>query len=72
MDRIEEILNTLNSYEMETEPAQHNIWMEVIEILPEYDGVATDAVVLGRNDQFLLRDGTLIRWDYMREAWVAE
>lgn len=70
MNRIEEILHTLNTYEMETEPAQMNIWSEVIRLLPEYDDGATDVIDEGTGDTFMLKDGTVIQWDYMREAWV--
>lgn len=59
------LLHELNDY------SGDNLWQDVILPSPLYDEEKTDAVDIGRNDRFVLTNGTEVRWDQETGLWDA-
>ena len=70
-ERVAEIIAALNDYEGAVHDP-YDAWQDVILRLSEYDGAATEtADPTCMNDQIVLLDGTVIRWDYPTQRWAA-
>lgn len=67
-ERINEILDTLNSWERDPERDDSTLYMDIVEHLLEYDMAKTDEAYSQDDDtHYVLDDGTILVWDGISE-----